>query len=155
VTTDDLNAPLGQHKKHKKLPKLPIGVPQLLAGVLGLFGLVVVGWAILVNDPLGGEPTAVVAAKAPGAAHDKPDSDGTQQSSVDSPVSAKTAPTVAAAGTAVAPPGSKIITIIDGSSGKSQNIIIPGNSSGVGARDAGRPEDTGDHAARRYPADRR
>ncbi len=155
MTTDDLNAPLGQHKKHKKLQKLPIGVLHLLAGVLGLFGLVAVGWAILVNDPLGGEPTAVVAAKVPSAAHDKPDSDGTQQSSFDTPVSAKTAPTVAAAGTAVAPPGSKIITIIDGSSGKSQNVIIPGNSSGVGARGAPRPEDTGDHAARRDPADRR
>ena len=60
VASDDLNAPLGQDKG-KRLPKLPAAAPQLLAGVLGLFGLAVVAWAIFVNDPLGGEPTAVVA----------------------------------------------------------------------------------------------
>jgi len=34
---------------------------------LGLFGIAVVGWAAFVNDPLGGEPMAVIAAKPPGA----------------------------------------------------------------------------------------
>jgi hypothetical protein len=50
---DDLNAPLGQEKPKSKLPKLPFGAPQLLAGLLGLFGLVAVGWAVFGNDPLG------------------------------------------------------------------------------------------------------
>ncbi|MGC1669005.1 MAG: divergent polysaccharide deacetylase family protein, partial [Pseudolabrys sp.] len=61
---DDLNAPLGQHKR-KRLLNLPVSAPQLLAGALGLSGVVVVAWAALVNDPLGGEPTAVVATKTP------------------------------------------------------------------------------------------
>ena len=61
---DELNAPLGQHKR-KRLLNLPVSAPQLLAGALGLSGVVVVAWAALVNDPLGGEPTAVVATKAP------------------------------------------------------------------------------------------
>jgi hypothetical protein len=60
----DLNAPLGQDKR-KRLPTLPVSEPQLLAGVLGVSGLVVVAWAAFVSDPLGGEPTAVVATKAP------------------------------------------------------------------------------------------
>ncbi len=59
MATDDLNAPLGRSKKSP--PKLPIGAPQALASLLGLFGMVVVSWALFVNDPLGGEPVAVVA----------------------------------------------------------------------------------------------
>jgi hypothetical protein len=138
VASDDLNAPLGQDKK-KGLPKLPVAAPQLLAGMLGLFGLLVVAWAVFVNDPLGGEPVAVVAAKPPAAGQAKQDSDGDgkQHSRYDGP--AGTAPdpaaTAAAAAKAIAPPaGSKTITIIDGSSGKSQEVIIPGNSSGASSK---------------------
>jgi hypothetical protein len=40
LSSDDLNAPLGQDKK-KRLPKLPANAPQLLAALLGMFGLVV------------------------------------------------------------------------------------------------------------------
>ena len=62
MAPDDLNAPLGLGKG-KRLPKLPVSPPQILAGALGLSGLVVVAWATFVHDPLGGEPVAVVATK--------------------------------------------------------------------------------------------
>ena len=62
MATDDLNAPLGLGKG-KRLPTLPASPPQILAGVLGLSGLVVVGWATFVHDPLGGQPVAVVPTK--------------------------------------------------------------------------------------------
>ena len=52
------------------------------------------------------------------------------------------------------PPGSKTITIIDGSSGKHQDVVIPGQSSEQRAEGAGRPAASGDHAPRRHPADR-
>ena len=61
VAPDDLNAPLGQKKKKPTRPSLPIAAPQLLAGVLGLCGVIVAGWAMFANDPLGGQPLAVVA----------------------------------------------------------------------------------------------
>ena len=136
MAPDDLNTPLGQNKR-KQLPKLPVAGPQLLAGMLGLFGLLVVSWALFVNDPLGGEPTAaVVVAKPPGASQAKPDSgDGKQHARYDGPAAAAPNPAQAAAATAAAtmattpPPGSKTITIFDGSSGKSQQVVIPGNSS--------------------------
>ena len=131
MASDDLNAPLGQDKK-KHLPKLPTSTPQLVAGVLGLFGLLVVSWAVFVNDPLGGEPTAVVAAKPPAPAQGKPasDGDGREHSRYDGPAAKAPDPAAAAAAKAAAmPPGAKTITIIDGSSGKSQDVIIPGNSS--------------------------
>jgi hypothetical protein len=131
VSSDDLNTPLGQDKK-KKLPKLPAAGPQMLAGILGLFGLLVMSWAMFVNDPLGGEPVAVIATKLPAATQAKPDSDGTQHSRYDGP--SATAPDRAAAAdaakVAIPPPGTKTITIIDGSSGKSQDVIIPGSSPG-------------------------
>jgi len=125
VTSDDLNTPLGQEKQ-KPPSKLPIAGPQLLAGALGLSGLLAVSWALFVNDPLGGEPTAVVATKLPGANQAGgitiPDSDGKNHSRRDGPAD------VAAPAKVEIPPGSKTITIIDGSSGKRQDVLIPGNA---------------------------
>ena len=136
MASDDLNAPLGQDAgqgKAKRLSKLPAVGPQLLAGILGLFGLLVVSWAVFVNDPLGGEPVAVVAAKQPAAASAQQDDkgDGKQHSRYDGPVVAVPdvlAIAAAAAAAKLPPPGSKTINIIDGSSGKSQEVIIPGNA---------------------------
>ena len=113
MTFDELNAPLGQHKR-KRVSKLPAAVPRLLVGVLGLFVLAVAAWAMFVNDPLGGEPVAVVA--IPGA---KP-ADGKQKPASDEPRT-----TGSVAKTAEPPPGSKTITIIDGSTGKRREITIP------------------------------
>jgi polysaccharide deacetylase 2 family uncharacterized protein YibQ len=123
VETDDLNTPLGQTTA-RKTRKLPFAAPQILAGLLTLCGLVVVGWAALVNDPLGGEPMAVIptrAANAP-AAKDAAKGDGMEHARHDGVAmkvpSAKETP----------PPGSQTITIIDGSSGKSKDVIIPGKN---------------------------
>ncbi len=129
MAPDDLNAPLGQDKR-KGLPKLPAAAPQILAGALGLFGIVVVAWAIFVNDPLGGEPTAVVATGSPAKPQAKPAGDGQQQSHRDGPPSDKAPSTTVVIPAAAPPPGSKTITIIDGSSGKQQDVVLPGKSSG-------------------------
>ena len=129
MAPDDLNAPLGQDKR-KGLPKLPAAAPQILAGALGLFGIVVVAWAIFVNDPLGGEPTAVVATGSPAKPQAKPAGEGQQQSRHDEPPSDQ-APSTTVVIPAAPPPGSKTITIIDGSSGKHQDVVIPGKSSGL------------------------
>jgi len=130
VAPDDLNAPLGQDKR-KGLPKLPAAAPQILAGALGLFGIVVVAWAIFVNDPLGGEPTAVVATGSPAKPQAKPAGDGEQHSRHDGPPSDQAPSTNVVIPAAAPPPGSKTITIIDGSSGKHQDVVIPGKSSGL------------------------
>jgi len=130
---DDLNAPLGQHKR-KRLLNLPVSAPQLLAGVLGLSGVVVVAWAALVNDPLGGEPTAVVATKAPPSTQTARDGDrdGKQHARHDGEAgSAPNAPEAAAKAVEAPPPGSRTVTIIDGSSGARQQFTIPGNSDGA------------------------
>ena len=126
---DDLNAPLGQDKPNKR--PIPVAIPQIFAGTLGLLGIAVIAWAIFVNDPLGGEPTAVIAISSPA---EKPDSasEVQQQHSHHDGTTTVAAPanTSASAGAVSAPPGSKTVTIIDGSSGKHQDVIIPGKSSG-------------------------
>jgi uncharacterized protein len=132
LATDDLNAPLGQDKR-KGLLKLPVSAPQLLAGALGLSGIVVVAWSALVNDPLGGEPVAVVAAKLPPATQTarESDRDGKQHARNDG--LAGTAPDASAAAAKIVappPPGFRTVTIIDGSSGTSQQFTIPGNADG-------------------------
>ncbi len=135
MASDDLNAPLGQNKK-KRLPKLPANAPQIVAVLLGLFGLAVAAWGIFANDPLGGEPVAVVAtAPLPagrahvdaGAALDKQYRHDGAATAADPNAAAvakiKTEPPAP-------PPGSKTVTIIDGSSGKSRDVLIPGNGAG-------------------------
>src|SRR5271154_3609121 len=61
MTADDLTAPLGrQPKKPRRAIALPI--PQIIAGVLTLFLGVFVLWAVISDDPFGGEPMAEVSA---------------------------------------------------------------------------------------------
>src|SRR5258708_8079180 len=81
-TVDDLSAPLGQKtERSKRRFRLPFTAMQALAGLLGLFLLAFIGFALFNNNPLGGEPVAQVAIqqkaddeKAPAAsaaAHDQ------------------------------------------------------------------------------------
>jgi polysaccharide deacetylase 2 family uncharacterized protein YibQ len=134
VAEDDLSVPLGQNaKKQQRRLKLPITVPQVIALVLGLFVSAFAVWALAVDDPLGGEPMAVIATGF------TPDKSGPTLPIVTSPAgllqgprsyngpdipAGTPAPTQAppAAGPA---PGTKTVTIIDGSTGKHQEVAIP------------------------------
>ena len=130
MAPDDLNAPLGQDKG-KKQWKLPAALPHVVAGALGLFALVVGAWAIFGDDPLGGEPVAVVTAKRSGAdaqAKREGASDGINHARYDGPAGEKAADAAVAVKITSLPPGSKTITIIDGSSGKTQEVTIPGKA---------------------------
>jgi polysaccharide deacetylase 2 family uncharacterized protein YibQ len=120
VAPDDLNAPLGQTKRK---PPRRIGAPQILAALLGSTVIVVAGWAAFVNDPLGGEPTAVVAitpvdAKAAARAPEKPSADIARATAA--------IPEAKPAAPATPPPGAKTVTIIDGISGNRQEVVVPG-----------------------------
>ena len=123
MAPDDLNTPLGLGKG-KRLPKLPVSAPQILAGVLGLSGLVVVAWATFVHDPLGGQPVAVVATKLSLPTQVEQDRDKIIKSAGHDSAAAGDAIKAAAA----PPLGSKTVTIIDGSSGARQQVTIPDNS---------------------------
>ena len=80
--------------KSKSLPNIPGTAPQWLAGVLGLSGLVVVGWAVFVKDPFGGEPVAVVATEQTAAKPTARDNakDGKEHARHDGPSSSAPGP---------------------------------------------------------------
>jgi polysaccharide deacetylase 2 family uncharacterized protein YibQ len=110
LADDELNTPLGKARKHKPR-KLPVSLPQVVAGALGLITVAVGGWTVLASDPYGGQPIAIVAAK------------------LEAPAETAAVKIVAAgdpqAPAPATPPGSKVITITDGSSGKTQQVLVP------------------------------
>ena len=120
--TDDLHAPLGQKKKPVKrhFPFVKAGA-FLAIGLLVLSLLSLTGWSIVVEDPLGGEPVAIanadvrlqIAVKKPDDAPTKVQAAGVTDLS--RPDGAAPSP----------PPGSRLVTIIDGTNGKRQNVIVP------------------------------
>jgi polysaccharide deacetylase 2 family uncharacterized protein YibQ len=116
VTTDDLNAPLGQDSTGKRRFTLPIAFPHAAAGALGLFVAVFALWALIADDPLGGEPTAIVVADQP-----------TKTTAATAPAVGPTRYDGPDPAAAAKPSGTQTVTIIDGSSGKRQEVIVPGS----------------------------
>ena len=119
MTADDLSAPLGQGAKKKPRFVLPVTAPQVVAAGLGLVVMTFALWVVMVDDPMGGEPTATAGIEAlpPAAEAKKPAETITVVSGQQG------APRQDSAGAAAAqPPGkpSQTVTIIDGSSGKRQ-----------------------------------
>jgi uncharacterized protein len=111
-TADDLSAPLGQKAvRRKRRFALPFTAMQALAALLGLFLAVFAGFAIFGDHPLGGEPIAHVALGEAQPA-------GEKATAAPAENAAKSAPKQAAPGE------QKTITIIDGSSGKRQDVVI-------------------------------
>jgi polysaccharide deacetylase 2 family uncharacterized protein YibQ len=125
---DELSAPLGQGpgRKRRTVPKI---VPTLITGLLGAIVLGFAAWTALVDDPLGGEPVVVVSATpsapekpkaAPAAASAGSEAAATVTKAETSIAAAPAAPTV--------PPGAKTITIIDGMSGKREQVVVGSDS---------------------------
>jgi polysaccharide deacetylase 2 family uncharacterized protein YibQ len=104
VTTDDLSAPLGQGKISKRR-RFAIPWAPLVVLALGLPIVVFAGWAILVDEPFGGEPVAVAPAVLA-------DAGNTQHAPV-TPAQP------------IQPPATKTVTIIDGSNGSKREIQVP------------------------------
>ena len=105
MTADDLSAPLGQSKSRKSRLRVPRVLAPAIAGILTLMLLVFAGWVLLVDDPFGGEPMAVVAAHMAAApAQEK--------------APEKQAPRIPE------PTAGTTVTIIDGMSGKRQDVTI-------------------------------
>jgi uncharacterized protein len=121
---DDLNTPLGQGQKGRRLV-LPAFLPKAIAGALGLCLVGFVLWAVTADDPLGGEPAALVAVEPVATAANDP------QQPVKIVTPSRYDGPDAASGPAA---GTKTITIIDGSSGKREEVTIastPGSPRGT------------------------
>ena len=146
MADDELSAPLGQNAKQKRRRfTMPIRVPHVIAGALSLFLVACAVWAVAVDDPLGGEPVAVVAtgfegklaAGPEGGAAQGPRADGGTEAPgpkrIQVPAQMPSQASVLAQ--VPIPPNGKTVTIIDGSTGKRQEVPIPG------AREARAPQE--------------
>src|SRR4029077_3138708 len=136
MSGDDLNAPLGQQLRKRRL-SIPITTSQVMAGVLALFLGVFVVWAVVGNNPFGGEPIVVVPINLhPGPPAKTAEGQAPPQVVAVSPDAAS--PSLAAPGqtAAAAPAATKTITIIDGKTGERQEVVIPAPA-GDAAPDAG------------------
>jgi polysaccharide deacetylase 2 family uncharacterized protein YibQ len=116
-TADELSTPLGQETKRKKRRfRLPFTAMQALAVLLGLFLVAFASIALFTDNPFGGEPVAHIALRKPPAADEKAALTAPQAEQA-----AKSAPKAPAA-------ENKTVTIIDGSSGKRQDVVIGGDA---------------------------
>jgi hypothetical protein len=116
MAADDLSAPLGQGRPPRRRLTLPLVIPRAVVAVLSLFVVVLAGWAMIVDEPFGGEPWAVASTDFTVVRGAKPDETG-------SPPPAQAAS--AAPANSAPPSGTKTVTIIDGMSGKREEIFIP------------------------------
>src|SRR5579863_217170 len=140
MATDDLSAPLGQHRK-KRRASIRLPIPQIIAGALALFLAIFVFWAVLGENPFGGEPVAVIPIQAQAGSPAK-----VAEGKKNPPVAVVTpgapgspgrydgpgqAPAGAAQGKEPVPPGSTTVNIINGATGARQEVVIPAPGSGA------------------------
>jgi polysaccharide deacetylase 2 family uncharacterized protein YibQ len=143
--TDDLSRPLGQKPTKGKRLVVPLPlVTRAIAGALGLCVAVFAGWILFVDEPFGGEPMVVVSADTrispqSAKAGERPDSSASAQKP-----EAVAPPTALADGEK---PGARTVTIIDGTTGKRQEVSVAqpgsapnGKAGGAGGRIEARPD---------------
>jgi uncharacterized protein len=118
-TADDLSTPLGQKTaaRGKRRFRLPFTAMQALAVLLGLLLATFAGFAIFGDNPFGGEPVARVAIRQNSTPDEKP---ATMPAGV-TDHGAEPGSKRAASGEP------KTVTIIDGSSGKRESVVIGGD----------------------------
>jgi hypothetical protein len=127
MTADDLSAPLGLAPKRRRY-RINIPVPKIIAGALALFLGAFVLWAVVADDPFGGEPIAVVPANLQLAAK-PPDASGAPPPPPTALSDAAQHHDIAAAPPAPAPPpaapaNTTTVTIIDGKTGAKQDVLV-------------------------------
>jgi uncharacterized protein len=148
MTADDLSAPLGQHRAARPRRGFPVALSYAAVGLLALFPAVFVLWAMIGEDPFGGEPKIAIPIDLRAAsATNKSDASGGAQAATGSqnPGSdvAAAAKSPAANEAAAAPVATRTVTIIDGKTGARQEVAIPapapGSAAGVPGSTAGAP----------------
>jgi len=129
---DDLSAPLGQGRK-KRAAKLPAALPKIIAGVLGGILVLFLGWTMFADVPFGGEPMAVASAdlKAAAAAPDSGSAEPSARPAVQraaGPADRYDGPDAGKPDATVPSPINNTITIIDGTNGKREQVVVPGQA---------------------------
>jgi polysaccharide deacetylase 2 family uncharacterized protein YibQ len=139
MTADDLNAPLGQGEVKRRF-KFPAAWPQVAVAALGLFFAAFLLWALINDDPFGGEPMMAVSIDPHAAAAPKK-SDVAANPAAPAPQDSaplrttETPATAAVPQKQTTPANSKTVTIINGETGARQEMVVPGEANGAVPRD--------------------
>ena len=124
---DDLSVPLGKKSPNNRFAVPPMAL-RAIAASLALFLFLFVVWSAIVNDPLGGEPMARVAADMRAVPADTPGNGADGRRRYREPNGKPEGPSVIESGEAPSSDGGRTVTIIDGTSGKRQEVAVPGPS---------------------------
>ena len=151
MTADDLSAPLGQGQLKaplKRRRKFPLSVPQVITAALAIFVGTFMLWAIIGDNPFGGEPMVAVPIDLHAAMKPKKPDQAAAPEAVPPAGQAAARNEAPANGPAViSVPASqgnagntKTVTIIDGKTGERQEVVIPAAGNGSGAAEGVAPE---------------
>jgi uncharacterized protein len=133
MSNDDLSAPLGQ-REVKRRRKLPVSFPHAVAVALVLFLGAFVAWAVVGDNPFGGEPMVAVPIDLHAAAQNKKPDVAAATDAAPAGPAARTTPAGAPA-SATPAANTKTVTIIDGKTGARQEVVIPAASNETGAKE--------------------
>ena len=124
MAVDDLSAPLGQNPKTKGRRTLPAVAPQALVAGLSVFVVLVAGIAMFADLPFGGEPLMMPAIEfgASGKGSDATALGPPKRTASERPSSHDEAATGA---TATAAARGRMVTIVDGATGKRLEMLLP------------------------------
>ena len=142
MTVDDLSKPLGQEPpKHRR--KFPVAIPHVVAAALSIFLGVFVLWAVVGDDPFGGEPMVAVLIDLHAAMMPKksevasaPETTNPAAQALGRHDGPSNGPAVIAVPATPGVTGNiKTVTIIDGKTGERQEVMIPAAGNGAGSAD--------------------
>jgi hypothetical protein len=126
MTADELSAPLGRNRKPAPQGALRLSVYQAAVITLALFAAGFLAWAMLGDRSLGGGTAAIAPAGGAATSTGKKPAQtaaGLPESARDGLLDSRDMPP--AEPVALPPAATRTITIIDGTSGKRQEIVIP------------------------------
>ncbi len=145
MTADDLSAPLGQQPRKRRF-KSPVSISQVIAGALLLFLGVFAAWAIIGDNPFGGEPVVAVPvdlhampAVKKAEATPMPEANPSVPAPVGRDGAANASMPGSPASAQTTAPGTKTVTIIDGKTGARQEVVIPDGGNGGNSTSAPPP----------------
>ena len=113
---DALSAPLGQGREPRRQRSLPRLFPYAATALLAVVPLGFFGWIMVADDPLGGEPVAIVSTSATPEFPKSAEASGARTEAVATQKAPPEPPVNEA--------GSQTVTIIDGMSGARRHVTI-------------------------------
>ena len=117
MAADDLGTPLGSGRTKRAGKRLSVPMLPFVTGFLASIIALALMWLAFVDNPLGGEPKAVVAIEPPKAEEARP------------PALAATPPGNNPRSAENTSPGAQTVTIIDGKSGARKEVAVHGKDS--------------------------